>query len=66
MNTDINFNNNLLYNIDIKEKLLNLQHRYTVQELFDKLNLINDLLRRLNSNADVKLMLQRFMLQWRK
>ena len=52
----------LLYNSDLRAKL---QDGCEVNLLFKRLNLVDELIKKLDSNADVKLMLQKFMLQWR-
>ena len=52
------------YNQDIKDDLLNIQNKYDEVNLLTKLTLVEEILKRLNSNADIKLILQKFILDW--
>lgn len=61
---DVEIDDSLLYNSDIKNQLIELKNRFDIKQLFRKLTLIEDLIKKLNSNADVKLMIQKFILQW--
>lgn len=56
----------LLYNRDKKDVLDKLSVNYSLNRLFNCQNLIENLVKRLNSNADLKLMMQDFMLNWRE
>lgn len=60
----VNKDIDIIYNQDIKEDLLNLQGKYNEVDLLAKLTLVEDILKRLNSNADIKLILQKFILDW--
>lgn len=55
----------LLYNGNKKDKLDSLAADFSLNRLFCCQELIENLAVRLNSNADVKLMMQDFMLKWR-
>lgn len=61
-----NAQNDLLYNSDIADKLTSLALQSPSTNLFGKINLLERLTQKLNSNADLKLMIQDFMLKWRK
>lgn len=56
----------LLYNSDISDDLYQLAQNVSTENLFAKINLSEQLAQRLNSNADLKLMIQNFILDWRK
>lgn len=60
----VNQNSELICNQDIKTQLIDIQKKYNVGDLIAKLNLVEDILKRLNSNADMKLILQKFILEW--
>ena len=60
----INKESNLICNQDIKQRLVNIQSKYGEIDLIAKLDLVEDILKRLNSNADIKLILQKFILEW--
>lgn len=57
---------NLLYNRDKKDVLDKLIVNFSLNRLFNCQNLIENLVKRLSSNADLKLMMQDFMLSWRE
>lgn len=57
---------NLLYNRDKKDVLDKLIVNFSLNRLFNCQNLIENLVKRLSSNADLKLMMQDFMLNWRE
>lgn len=57
---------NLLYNRDKKDVLDKLIINFSLNRLFNCQNLIENLVKRLSSNADLKLMMQDFMLSWRE
>lgn len=40
--------------------------QYSKDRLLAKMILVEDVIKKLNSNADVKLILQKFMLDWQK
>ncbi len=57
------------WNLNLKENeriddLLNIQNKYDEVNLLTKLTLVEEILKRLNSNADIKLILQKFILDW--
>lgn len=60
-----NADNNLLYNNDITDQLSSLAVQTSTANLFNKINLLEQLSQKLNSNADLKLMIQDFILKWR-
>lgn len=60
----VNQDSNIIYNQDIKDDLLNIQIKYDEINLLIKLTLVEEILKRLNSNADIKLILQKFILDW--
>lgn len=57
---------NLLYNKNKKKELDSLAEDFSLNRLFTCQNLTENLASRLNSNADLKLMMQDFMLKWRE
>ena len=57
---------NLLYNRDKKDVLDKLIVNFSLNRLFNCQILIENLVKRLSSNADLKLMMQDFMLSWRE
>lgn len=61
----VNQNSELICNQDIRAQLIDIQAKYNVGDLIAKLNLVEDILKRLNSNADMKLILQKFILEWK-
>ncbi len=63
---DSNLDSSLLYNSDIIDVLNKQANSCTRLQLFNKLNLLDILCQRLHSNADLKLLLQDFMLRWQK
>ena len=60
----VNKDSDIIYNQDIKDDLLNIQNKYDEVNLLTKLTLVEEILKRLNSNADIKLILQKFILDW--
>lgn len=60
----VNKDSDIIYNQNIKDDLLNIQNKYDEVNLLTKLTLVEEILKRLNSNADIKLILQKFILDW--
>ncbi len=63
---DSRMNSSLLYNSDIIDVINKQTNSCTPWQLLNKLNLLDILCQRLRSNADLKLLLQDFMLRWQK
>ena len=61
---DFNDDVKLIYNQDKIEQLQNISLKDSKTNILIKLSLVEDVLKRLNSNADIKLILQRFILKW--
>ena len=63
---NVNKNSEIIYNQDILEELIMENKQYSKDMLLAKMILVEDVIKKLNSNADVKLILQKFMLDWQK
>ena len=63
---NVNKHSEIIYNQDILEELINVSNQYSKDMLLAKMVLVEDTIKKLNSNADVKLTLQKFMLDWQK
>ena len=63
---NVNKHSEIIYNQDILEELIKVSNQYSKDTLLAKMVLVEDVIKKLNSNADVKLILQKFMLDWQK
>lgn len=61
-------NQHLIYNKDLEDIILEEAHQrqWTTSQLQDKMELISNLALKLNTNADAKMLLQNFCLEWQK
>lgn len=63
---DIDTESTLIYNQDKLKVLQDLSSKYNKAKILNKLALVDEVLKKMATNADVKLILQKFILKWQE